>query len=144
MNKLFIRAAWLGTLLVMAVGCGNKGLHPVHGEVHFPDGTPLTHGRVAINSVNGIHGASSDPLGPDGSFTLGSFKPDDGVPVGQYTVCVTGAVQPPASEAEALGPPKYLIHQRFTDPAKSGLTFEVKADGDNVLDITVEKPPAKR
>jgi hypothetical protein len=42
-----------------------------------------------------------------------------------------------------MAPPKYLIHERFMDPVKSGLTFDVKADGDNVLDITVEKPAKK-
>jgi hypothetical protein len=144
MSKLVIRAIWFGTLLIAVGGCGKKELHPVRGRVHFPDGSPLTQGQVVINSVKGAHGASSDALGSDGSFTLGSFKRDDGVPAGQYTVCVVGAAEPLAEGAEVSGPPKYLIAERFMDPAKSGLTFEVKPDGDNVLDITVEKPPVKR
>jgi hypothetical protein len=142
MTRLIGRAIRLGLLLTLVCGC-SKGLHPVRGKVHFPDGTPLDQGKVVLSSVGGTHGASSDPLGKDGTFTLGSFKPDDGVPPGVYTVAIVGAVQPGASEAEMLGPPKYLIHERFTDPAKSGLTFEVKADGDNFLDITVEKPAKK-
>jgi hypothetical protein len=118
-------------------------LQPVRGKVHFADGTPLDQGKVVLSAVSGTHGASSDPLGKDGTFTLGSFAPGDGVPPGMYNVAIVGAVQPPASEAEMLGPPKYLIHERFVDPSKPVLTFEVKTSGDNFLDITVEKPAKK-
>jgi hypothetical protein len=134
--------AWLSLLAVAASGCGNKML-PVKGRVHFADGTPLTQGKVIVNAVDGLHGASSGPLDEDGNFTLGSFGPSDGVPPGRYSVSIVGAVIPPASEEERAKPPRYLIDPRFLNPATSNLTLEVTPDAENFLDITVTKPGKK-
>jgi hypothetical protein len=140
MKRLSLRIAHFIVILSLA-GCGDGKNRPVRGKVHFPDGAPLSHGKVVLSSLNGPHGASSRPLGADGSFVLGSFEAADGVPPGNYVVSLVGAVLPPAGEAAMSGPPKYLVDPRFLDPAKSGLTFEVKTEGENFLDITVTKPP---
>jgi hypothetical protein len=135
----------LGIVTLLALpGCSGSKMRPVHGKVHFPDGSPLTQGKVVVNAVEGLHGASSGPLDTDGSFDLSSLKKGDGVPIGKYRVSIVGAAEPPRSEAEIALPPRYLIDPRFLDPNKSGLTLEVTPDGENFLDITVEKPPPSR
>jgi hypothetical protein len=127
--------------LVTLPGCSGGKMRPVHGKVHFPDGTPLDQGKVQLNAVDGLHGASSGPLGKDGSFEMTSLKKGDGVPIGMYRVSIVGAAEAP--KGDTAGPPKYLIDPRYVDSALSGITFEVTADGENFLDITVQKPARK-
>ena len=137
-----LRVALMVVFLVLGTGCAGNRMRPVRGRVHFADDSPLRTGKVILDSVDGLHGASG-MLAEDGSFELGSLKATDGVPPGQYRVSIVGAAEPPASEADFGKPPRYLIHPRYFDPAKSGLTFEVKPEGENVLDITVQKPGKK-
>jgi hypothetical protein len=127
--------------LVALPGCGGSKMRPVHGKVRFPDGTALDQGKVVLNAVDGLHGASSGPLGKDGSFEMSSLKKGDGVPIGKYRVSIVGAAEAP--KGDTAGPPKYLIDPRYVDPAQSGITFDVVADGENILDITVQKPPRR-
>jgi hypothetical protein len=117
-------------------GCGAK-LHPVKGRVHFPDGSPLTLGRVVIDQGNAATG-SWGLIKPDGTFEMGTHTTSDGVPPGTHRVYIENAVTFPPPGHRGPFTPKPLIHVRFTDPKRSGLTFEVPRQ--TVWDIVVEKP----
>ncbi len=94
-----------------------QGLQPVRGKVHFPDGAPLDQGKVVLSSVDGIHGASSLTIGKDGTFALGSYSADDGVPPGKYTVVIVGATR--NRRRVSPGPAEVPHSRAVRGPAKS-------------------------
>ena len=127
----------LAGICLTPAGCGTK-LHPVKGRVHFPDGSPLTVGRVVIDPGKATTG-SWGLIRPDGTFTMGTHTTDDGVPAGTHRVSIENAMTfPPPGLGGRPFTPQPLIHGRFTDPQRSGLTFEVPRE--TVWDIVVEKP----
>lgn len=138
-NGEFVRFVQLTAgMIVMAaclVGCGRNGLHPVRGRISFADGSPLPTGRVVVSYGDGK--ASWGSIKPDGSFTVGTLRQADGVRPGKYRVAIKDACLIDAKEnGETVSEP--LIHQRFADPATSGLEFTVPDK--TVWEIVVEKP----
>src|SRR5216684_5280266 len=80
-------------LFVSVTGCDGGRLYPVEGTIVFSDGevaTGLAGANVEFDPVAGKEGARGD-VQSDGTFRLGTHKPDDGVAPGEYRVCV----QPP-------------------------------------------------
>ena len=130
-------------LLIFSVGCGKNCA--VSGRVTFPDGTPLTVGKVAFETATY---QATGPIDSDGYFKMGGSKPGDGVPKGTYSVAIQDVMKPtmvPPPEGTPRGtPPKLImpkappIDLKYLTPAKSGLTCEVK--GRTTYNITVEPP----
>jgi hypothetical protein len=131
------KALVLVVVALAGAGCG-KSTHPVRGKVRFSDGTPLTVGRVVADSGDPQVG-SWGYIREDGTFELGTFSHNDGVPPGTYRVSIENAVTSPPPGGD---PTKFvsrpLLHPRFADKGTSGLTFEVPKD--TVWEIVVEKP----
>jgi hypothetical protein len=84
----------LPALLLAAVGCSQSReldlppRHPVAGVVKFR-GQPASGFRVTfhpLTDIGTLKFAPSAITGPDGSFRLRSYQPDDGAPLGQYAV----------------------------------------------------------
>lgn len=131
-------AVALGMLAL--AGCGRRDLHPVSGSVRFPDGSPLTNGRVVLDyGPQATHGGWGS-IKPDGTFALGSFSPNDGVRAGTVRVAITFAIarEGVPGEDETGGKLKSLVHPRFTNPETSGLSFEIPRQ--TQWDIVVERP----
>lgn len=105
------------SLCVFAVGCNSK--IAVSGKVTFPDGSPLTVGKVVFEDQAGEF-TYSGILKPDGSYTLGTLKETDGIPKGTYKVAVYGA-----SEETAAGL-KHFIDKKFRSTKNSGITCDVQ------------------
>jgi hypothetical protein len=126
----------LAGLWLALVGCGNN-LYPVKGRVHFADGSPLPVGRVVIDSGSATTG-SWGLVQPDGTFQIGTHTTNDGVPAGTHRVYIENATTYPPPGHSGPFTPKPLIHPRFTNPKRSGLTFEVPRQTD--WDIVVERP----
>jgi len=123
--------------LLSGAGCG-KSVYPVRGTVRFKDGTPLKVGRVIADSGDPQVG-SWGYIREDGTFELGTFSHNDGVPPGTYRVWIENAVtSPPPGGDPTTFVSRPLIHSRFTDKESSGLTFEVPKE--TVWEIVVEKP----
>ena len=121
--------------LIAVAGCGRSGLHPVRGRVSFSDGSPLPTGRVVVSYGDGT--ASWGRINPDGSFAVGTLKQSDGMRPGTYRVAVKDAyVEVEKKVGEKVSVP--LVHERFADPATSGLEFKVPDK--TVWEIVVEKP----
>jgi hypothetical protein len=105
---------------------GNLTLYPVKGKVLLADGKPLTTGRVAFVSLEkGLR--FSGPIGPDGSFSIGSDE-KEGAPEGKYIV----RIDPEAASGLAKGKPKKRsaalpFPHKYADETTSGLTATVKA-----------------
>ena len=131
-------AAGVGMLAL--AGCGRSDLHPVSGTVRFPDGSPLTTGRVVLDYGPQANRGGWGYIKPDGTFTLGSLTQTDGVRAGTVRVAITLA-------SKADGEPdkdgiitklKPLIHARFAHPDTSGLSFEIPRQ--TKWEIVVERP----
>lgn len=106
------------------------------GTICFiPDGSKGTSGRMATAAI-----------GPDGRFTMESFKTADGAIVGFHRVSVESWETPPVppqTDPNALPPPPPLrrsrIPVRYNDHATSGLTAEVKPGVANEFEFRLTK-----
>jgi hypothetical protein len=128
-------AAALLLLLPGLAGCGAR-LNTVRGTVTLADGSPLTRGLVVFEGV--IGGAAVSARGevkPDGSYTLGTYKPGDGVPAGKYRVLINPLDLSEVPDEQKKLPFDYK-HLRFET---SGLEFEVKP-GANEFPIRLDPP----
>ena len=137
----YLRCSSLLLLLGFVVGCGGSG-DRVTGTVTFADGTPLTVGKVMFtnNSVTAFGNINAK-----GEFRMGTNKAGDGVPSGTYQVYITDARVPASftiqdEDGNTSAPLVLAIDPKFTTPARSGLTCEVK--GATTFNISVEKLPA--
>ena len=120
-------------------GCG-KGLVPLKGKVTFSDdGSPVPAGVILFDDgTNAAHGS----IQKDGTYTVGSFKTNDGLPKGTYQLTITGAVEITVTETPMPAMPRGvqssmplpptstvtpLIDPKYEKKSTSGLTFV--ADG---------------
>ncbi len=121
------------SLVLIAAGCGQR-LHPVSGKVTLPDGSPTAGSMVVFEgNVGGQAISARGDVGPDGSYSMSTHAPGDGVPAGSYRVSIA---PPPVTNADA--PSAAPFHPRFSNVETSGLTFDVKP-GNNDFPIRVEK-----
>ncbi len=126
LGRVTLTAMLVGCLTV-PVGCGRRPtLVPVSGRVTL-DGRQLEFGSVMIQPAAGP--AARSTIGPNGSFTAGTFKPGDGVIVGSATVRVACYEQQrpgakPSDGELALG--KSLIPEKYTQFETSGITVAVE------------------
>jgi hypothetical protein len=121
------------TSAVALAGCTKSPyeLAPVQGRVTI-DGVPLTQGKVMFAPT--ARGDNVNPgkpafgaIGPDGHFTLTTFKEGDGAVVGVHWVTVFGGDQPAAAGAAKRAP----AFERVTVPK----TQTVVAGEDNQIDV---------
>lgn len=119
--------------VLAASGCGRRvAMAPVEGRVTL-DGKPLQLGAVMVQPKAGP--AAQAKINPDGTFRLGTFKPDDGAIVGPATVRVICRkdITPPGGE-RAYGPS--LIPEKYSRFETSGIAVEIKP-GMPALDISL-------
>jgi hypothetical protein len=120
--------------LWLIVGCG-PSLQSVKGTVTLPDGKPATGSMVVFESQSsGAAVTARGDVQTDGSYTLSTLKPGDGVPPGKYRV----AVVPPAM-VSAEGPNIVPFNPKFATFETSGLEFEVERGKQNEFPIKVTK-----
>jgi hypothetical protein len=131
------------------IGCNNQ--QQLGGKVSFSDGSPLTSGMIIFSNDSFLARAN---INPDGTYDVGSFSDKDGLPPGKYKVYIVNAVHvtgkrkvtlqanpdvktPVKSEAEEdiLSP---LIAAQYT--SRETTPLEIEVPGENVFNITVEKP----
>jgi hypothetical protein len=140
--------AWILILLsssfLVSAGCRESGtatVVPVKGKVLL-DGEPLKFGSVTLQPTRG-QPARGD-IGPDGEFTLSTYSPGDGAPIGRHTVKVTCYTsQDPAAKKDAaagaagmLG--ESLIPDRYTRFDSSGLEISILAGSSTPYVIELE------
>jgi hypothetical protein len=104
------------------IGCSNGNVK-FGGKVTFEDGSPLTTGVVIFD--NGVT-MSSAPIRPDGTFTAGTSRENNGIPPGTYRVSIGGAIELLDNpENKFPAPSRPLIHSKLTNPETSGLTVTI-------------------
>jgi hypothetical protein len=127
----FFKLRWLGLVLTLLTlsACGSRrpALYPVHGKVFF-DGRPAAGARVVFHAIRQADPNIPNPSGTvrgDGSFSLGTFAPDDGAPSGDYNVAVVWLVSP-SPAASQKGDVTNRLPDRYAHPQTSQLQAEVK------------------
>jgi hypothetical protein len=122
---------WLLLTLVAMTGCGNGSVKlpkaPVSGVITYR-GKPLSTGRVCFVHKSGQ--ASTAELAADGAFKLTAFQG-----MNQVAIECLGPEKSTPSTTGRIGLPQYenLIPARYSESGKSGLTCEVKPDGNQVV-----------
>ena len=134
---ILVRAVLLLTLLAID-GCGPT-MATTSGKVVFDDGTPYTDCGMVLfeKTADGKTDSARAEIAPDGTFTLSTAKPGDGVPPGLYKFCVTPRSELiPRIPNQPIGP---FFDPKFSSFKTSNLTFEVKP-GSNFCEVKVGLP----
>lgn len=134
----------LGVVLaILVTGCGGDNVPetaPVSGTVMYL-GRPVPGGTVIFHPKDKQKGNPGyGEIQSDGTYTLTTYKKDDGAILGDHTVTVevfAGQAQPVLPGAEAKTSP---IPRIYADPEKTPLKFTVQK-GPNTADFTLEKKP---
>jgi hypothetical protein len=121
-------------LSVVGLSCGESGpqFYSVRGKVMY-QGKPTRGALVVFHPLEAGPNAPrpSAYVEPDGSFKLGTNKPGDGAPAGNYAVAITWVPKDFQRKDDQTDLPN-LLPERYGDPQKSQLRATVKAE-DNVL-----------
>jgi hypothetical protein len=115
---------------VTVSGCSGNGFIPAGGKVTFEDGSPVTQGGVTFSTSTFM---ADGKIQPDGTFTLTSLKPGDGLPPGSYKVTVS------SSETDAKERTIYFVDKIFSDITTTPLTAEVTSS-QRTFEFKVSKP----
>jgi hypothetical protein len=112
-------------MFVLIAGCGDsRGRVPVTGTVLF-DGKPLESGAIRFGGEQGAAGVGQIV---NGSFSLSETGSQNGVLPGSYEVLISSWIEERGSVRKdgSFSPGITRIPLLYLDPAKSGLTAEVK------------------
>jgi hypothetical protein len=125
-------------ILLVAAGCGGPKFGQVSGVVTV-DGVPVSGGTIMFVPSDGKGAIGS--IGPDGHYTLTTYKPDDGVLVGSHKVTIhatkvgSGTMVPASFEEELKGmkgkilvPGKveWIVPEKYSQLATTELTATVE------------------
>lgn len=119
------------SVVVSAVFAGcNRGpaMAPVSGKVTYK-GQPLKHGNILFQPSVGP--PAKGEIGPDGSFTLSTYKKNDGAVLGKHRVqviCVDPQAKP-ANPDEETPSARSLIPDKYSNYVTSEITVEVAMGG---------------
>lgn len=127
---------------LVSLGCGEKGdtraFAKVTGKVEY-HGQPLKSGRISFLPVDGNQGApAAGDIQADGTYTMSTTEPGDGVIPGEYKVGVTDRVN---EEADDANPNKVIkspagIAPMYESPYTSKIQVKVEP-GSNDIPITL-------
>jgi hypothetical protein len=131
-------AALLLALAVLTVsGCGRGNRlpsFPVRGQV-FYQGRPAREALVIFHPVaTGEEFAEVRPTGrveADGSFTLTTYRANDGAPAGEYHVTIDWREH--TAPVEGAPPGRSLLPPRYANPQSSQLHVRIR-EGTNELE----------
>lgn len=159
---MFVAAGLTGIVLS---GCGPRSdrpvLAPVSGKVTYKD-KPVAKAQVVFHPEKDGVRAGLGETDAEGRFTLWTYDPGDGAPVGMNKVTITlrgpaekgdlhPSVRPKGKEMgeayyEQVGQMagKPLLPEKYFTIATSGLTADVKAGQKNVFDFALTGEVGKR
>src|SRR6478609_1072060 len=137
-NRLqWFRLALISSGMAVATGCGS-GLCSVSGTLTWKDGSPakeLSGGQVVFEESQ-KHVSSIGMIGPDGTFTMTTNKPGDGVPTGHYIVAILEHRPNANTAGTQLVPAK--LDLKYADLNSSGLEVDIKS-GKNAVSFALER-----
>jgi hypothetical protein len=104
-------------------------VYPVRGQL-FYQGKPAANALVVFHALDESAGTTGTrphaTVGPDGSFTLGTYASEDGAPAGEYAVTVEWWLAGPKRGAEGDDVPTNHLPARFASPKTSQLAAKVQ------------------
>ncbi len=122
-------AAILVIVSAILAGCSRgPELAPASGKVTYK-GQPLKHGNILFQPSAGP--PAKGEIGPDGSFSLSTFKNNDGAVIGKHRVQVicTAPQAKPANPDEEVPSAKSLIPEKYSNYVTSEITVDVVKGG---------------
>lgn len=129
-------APWLGLLVCLPAGCGDNRPKTalVRGTVTYK-GKPVPNGTVNFIPANGP--TASGEIGPDGSYSLTTFRKGDGAILGTHKVVIVAMQDMGGQAVEAWTPlPPPIVPMKYTSLGTTDLTREVK-DRENTIDFVL-------
>lgn len=139
---LLVTTLLLPCLLMAGCGDGRPPMAaPVTGRVLL-DGKPLEFGGIMFQPSGGP--PARGQIGADGQFSLSTYEPGDGAPIGKHQVRVTcfegqrALEQTDINSEPALG--KSLIPERYTIYETSGLEADVQTQNEPFVFQLDSKP----
>jgi len=112
-------------------------MQPVRGTVKLPDGKPAVGSQVVFEGGPKGEKKKTTARGDvrdDGTFVLGTGRPGEGVPPGEYQVQVN---PPPVVNVDV--PYVSPFNPKYSNFSTSGLEFEVKRGQKNEFEIKTTK-----
>jgi len=141
--KLAMSILWL--FLIGLAGCGSSTdanqlpVFPVKGQLAIR-GKPATGAFVVLHPMAALDSKVIPPRGQvrdDGTFSLTTYKSDDGAPVGEYKVTVEYRELVKQTNGDISRGPN-LVPKQYGNPKTSPLTVRI-AEGENALPPIVLK-----
>jgi hypothetical protein len=102
-------------------------------------GRPVPNGTVSFIPDGGT--VATGEIGPDGSYTLTTFRKGDGAILGMHRVVISAVDAGKEGEA-AASLPAPIIPLKYMNLSTTDLRAEVK-DGENVYNFDLEDPKKK-
>lgn len=142
-------------LMLMFLGCAGGSDADVNREETVPaagtvtyNGTPVEGAKIAlIPETKGKPGAAATSI-EGGKFVLLTYETGDGAAPGDYIATVTKVEYPQGSTASEDDPdydpnapepkPKYLVPEKYSSAAKSGLKVTIPAGGIENIELKLE------
>lgn len=95
---------------------------------------PLSQGRNSEGNRNADAGGTTEE---DGTFSLTSYEPGDGAPIGDYIVTVVWREEIPEGKSLDTFNPKDRLNGRYASPDKSTLNISVPEGGGKLPPIEI-------
>jgi ribosomal protein S12 len=129
---------WIVTLTALCLaGCNSNKLktYPVQGQVVFQDGTPVKVGTVETKAVGKTVQATGS-IATDGTFTLTTYRPNDGAIAGEHKVVIVQFI--PIEDIPNYRPSTMgVVNRKHASYHTSGLTMQVIPEGENKIKLVV-------
>ncbi len=132
-HRLVIQMTILVFLCLSPIACGKRGVkvYPVRGEVYF-NGQPADGATIHFHPVDKKAGPPAyATVTEDGTYSLTTFKSDDGAAAGEYIVTIIWFEEKDVDGETILG--KDRLGGLYAKPDISKLTATV-SPGDNDID----------
>ena len=156
--KSFLSICGVLCSVLCVCGCGGDGrpsLVPVTGKVTL-NGEPIDGAMVGFQpqDIEGYNRPSTATTDAQGSFTVGTYGTDDGIPEGSYRVTVRKSevigkipegynLENPEENPRPLRT-RLIVPEMYADAEASGLTVTVTASGISPDVIALEGDPEVR
>ena len=132
------------TLLPSLAGCGSDQLptYPVEGTIRFKDGSFPKFGDIEFYSATHRINARGK-INRDGSFTVGTFDPNDGAVEGQHEIIVqqiSGTYLTAKYNDEIKHDHGALVNKSYFDYRTSKLKCDINQET-NQVELIVSKNP---
>jgi len=134
----FFATGCLAFVGILLPGCGPK-YFPVEGKVVWADDTPAKEleGSQVVFDSSELKISARGTIGADGTFTITTINPDDGVLAGNYKVAIVEERKPVRKDDWSQVHPA-LLDAKYANHQSSGLTAQVTS-GKNQIKLVVER-----